>query len=156
MTININSGMSTALQVIEALGIIAFASSGFIEARRKEMDLIGVFTVAFITAFGGGTLRDILLDRRPLFWVQHQEYTLLIFVLALVVLPLSHYIRSSSAERAIIFADALGLGLFEIGQELLKSRMQSFAFMAASITRACLAFVLCLAAASLGGLSPRR
>ncbi|MEO6353887.1 MAG: trimeric intracellular cation channel family protein [Oxalobacteraceae bacterium] len=104
--------MSTALRVIEVFGIIAFASSGFIEARRKEMDLIGVFTVAFITAFGGGTLRDILLDRRPLFWVQHQEYTLLIFVLALVVLPLSHYLRSSTAERAIIFADALGLGLF--------------------------------------------
>lgn len=112
MAININSGMSTALQVIEALGIIAFASSGFIEARRKEMDLIGVFTVAFITAFGGGTLRDILLDRRPLFWVQHQEYTLLIFVLALIVLPLSHHLRSASAERAINFADALGLGLF--------------------------------------------
>jgi uncharacterized membrane protein YeiH len=45
------------------------AFSGFIEARRKRMDLVGVFTVAFITAFGGGTLRDILLDRRPLFWV---------------------------------------------------------------------------------------
>lgn len=112
MAISIDSGMSTALRVIEVFGIIAFASSGFIEARRKEMDLIGVFTVAFITAFGGGTLRDILLDRRPLFWVQHQEYTLLIFVLALVVLPLSHYLRSSTAERAIIFADALGLGLF--------------------------------------------
>ncbi|WP_035626121.1 trimeric intracellular cation channel family protein [Herminiimonas sp. CN] len=104
--------MSTALRAIEVFGIIAFASSGFIEARRKKMDLIGVFTVAFITAFGGGTLRDILLDRRPLFWVQHQEYTLLIFVLALVVLPLSHYLQSSTAERAIIFADALGLGLF--------------------------------------------
>ena len=113
MAIGINSGMSTAaLQVIEACGIIAFASSGFIEARRKKMDLIGVFTVAFITAFGGGTLRDILLDRRPLFWVQHQEYTLLIFVLAVIVLPLSHYLRSSTTERAIIFADALGLGLF--------------------------------------------
>ena len=112
MAIGINSGMSTALLAIEVFGIIAFASSGLIEARRKDMDLIGVFTVAFITAFGGGTLRDILLDRRPLFWVQHQEYTLLIFGLALIVLPLSHHLRSSTAERAIIFADALGLGLF--------------------------------------------
>ncbi|NMM36397.1 MAG: trimeric intracellular cation channel family protein [Glaciimonas sp.] len=116
--------MSTALQVIEALGIVAFASSGFIEARRKEMDLIGVFTVAFITAFGGGTLRDILLDRRPLFWVQHQEYTLLIFALALVVLPLSHYLRSSSAERAINFADALGLGLFSAAGTSIAQEMQ--------------------------------
>lgn len=124
MAININSGMSTALQVIEALGIIAFASSGFIEARRKEMDLIGVFTVAFITAFGGGTMRDILLDRRPLFWIQHQEYTLLIFVLALVVIPLSHFLRSASAERAINFADALGLGLFSAVGASIAQEMQ--------------------------------
>lgn len=124
MAININSGMSTALQAIEALGIIAFASSGFIEARRKEMDLIGVFTVAFITAFGGGTMRDILLDRRPLFWIQHQEYTLLIFVLALVVIPLSHFLRSASAERAINFADALGLGLFSAVGASIAQEMQ--------------------------------
>lgn len=110
--IGIDSGMTAALQAIEAGGIIAFASSGFIEARRRGMDLIGVFTVAFITAFGGSTLRDILLDRRPFFWVQHQEYTLLIFVLALIVIPLSHHLRSATAERVIIFADALGLGMF--------------------------------------------
>lgn len=112
MLIGIDSGMTAALQAIEAGGIIAFASSGFIEARRRGMDLIGVFTVAFITAFGGSTLRDILLDRRPFFWVQHQEYTLLIFALALVVIPLSHYLQSSTAERVMIFADALGLGMF--------------------------------------------
>ncbi len=110
--VNIQAGMSTLLRVVEGCGIVAFACSGFIEARRKKMDPIGVFTIAFITAFGGGTLRDILLDRRPLFWVEHQEYTLLIFLLALIVIPLSHYLRSSAAERAIIFADALGLGLF--------------------------------------------
>lgn len=112
MAIGVGAGINTVLQAIEAGGILAFACSGFIEARRKEMDLIGVFTVAFVTAFGGSTLRDILLDRRPFFWVQHQEYIWLIFVLALVVIPLSHYLRSSSAERAIIFADALGLGMF--------------------------------------------
>jgi len=112
VAIGLGVGMNTVLQAIEAGGILAFASSGFIEARRKQMDLIGVFTVAFVTAFGGSTLRDILLDRRPFFWVQHQEYIWLIFVLALVVIPLSHYLRSSSAERAIIFADALGLGMF--------------------------------------------
>lgn len=110
--VNIQAGMSTLLRVVEGCGIVAFACSGFIEARRKKMDPIGVFTIAFITAFGGGTLRDILLDRRPLFWVEHQEYVLLIFLLALIVIPMSHYLRSSAAERAIIFADALGLGLF--------------------------------------------
>ncbi len=112
MAIGIEAGIHTVLQAIEAAGILAFACSGFIEARRKQMDMIGVFIVAFITAFGGSTLRDVLLDRRPFFWVQHEAYTLLIFVLALVVIPLSHRLRSSTAERAIIFADALGLGMF--------------------------------------------
>lgn len=112
MAIGIDAGMNSVLQAIEVCGIVAFASSGFIEARRKEMDLIGVFTVAFVTAFGGSTLRDILLDRRPFFWVQHQEYIWLIFALALVVIPLSHYLHTSAAERAIIFADTLGLGMF--------------------------------------------
>ena len=71
------------------------------------MDLVGVFTVAFITAFGGGTLRDILLDKRPLFWVTHQEYAILIFVLALVATPLIRTLRQIVSERLIVIADAV-------------------------------------------------
>lgn len=99
---------------IEILAILVGAFSGFIEARRKRMDLVGVFTVAFITAFGGGTLRDILLDRRPLFWVTHQEYAILIFVLALVASPLIRTLRHILSEKLIVIADAIGLGLFSI------------------------------------------
>lgn len=47
--------------------MVAFAMSGLIEAMRKRMDVVGVFSVAFVSAFGGGTVRDLLLDRRPLF-----------------------------------------------------------------------------------------
>lgn len=112
MAIGVQDGMGTLVQVIEALGILAFAFSGFIEARRKDMDMVGVFTVAFITAFGGGTLRDLLLDRRPLFWVEHQEYTLLVFILALVITPFLRHLRSALTEKLIVTADALGLGLF--------------------------------------------
>jgi uncharacterized membrane protein YeiH len=78
------------------------------------MDIVGVFTVAFITAFGGGTLRDILLDRRPLFWVHHQEYAILIFVLALIAAPLIRTLRHIVSERLIVVADAVGLGLFAV------------------------------------------
>jgi uncharacterized membrane protein YeiH len=99
---------------IEIMAILVGAFSGFIEARRKRMDLVGVFTVAFITAFGGGTLRDILLDKRPLFWVTHQEYAILIFVLALVASPLIRTLRQIVSERLIVIADAVGLGLFSI------------------------------------------
>ncbi|MDO8650910.1 MAG: trimeric intracellular cation channel family protein [Undibacterium sp.] len=107
-------GMSTVLHIVEVTGIIAFASSGVIEARQKEMDMVGVFTVAFITAFGGGTLRDLLLDRRPLFWVEHQEYPILIFLMALISIPFLRHLRHAVAEKAIIYADALGLGLFSV------------------------------------------
>ncbi|UGQ47931.1 trimeric intracellular cation channel family protein [Massilia endophytica] len=102
------------IAIIEVIAILVGALSGFIEARRKRMDIVGVFTVAFITAFGGGTLRDILLDRRPLFWVQHQEYAILIFVLALIAAPLIRTLRHIVSERLIVVADAVGLGLFAV------------------------------------------
>lgn len=102
------------ITIIEIVAILVGALSGFIEARRKRMDLVGVFTVAFITAFGGGTLRDILLDKRPLFWVQHQEYAILIFVLALIASPLIRTLRQIVSERVIVVADAVGLGLFAV------------------------------------------
>jgi uncharacterized membrane protein YeiH len=104
----------TVLQFFEALAILVNAFSGFIEARSKKMDVVGVFTVAFITAFGGGTLRDILLDKRPLFWITHQEYAILVFVLALIAAPLIRTLRHIVSERLIIIADAFGLGLLSI------------------------------------------
>jgi uncharacterized membrane protein YeiH len=102
------------IKFIEIMAILVGAFSGFIEARRKRMDLVGVFTVAFITAFGGGTLRDILLDKRPLFWVIHQEYAILIFVLALIASPAIRTLRQIVSERLIVIADAVGLGLFSV------------------------------------------
>ena len=114
MAIAIQVNLTTLLKVIEVLGIVAFACSGFIEARRRDMDMVGIFTVGFITAFGGGTLRDLLLDQRPLFWVERQEYVLLIFVLALVITPFTRHLGSGRAEKVILIADALGLGLFSV------------------------------------------
>lgn len=130
LAIGFTGGISTLLQVIEALGILTFAVSGFIEARRKDMDMVGVFTVAFITAFGGGTLRDLLLDRRPLFWVEHHEYTVLVFILALVATPFLPHLRSSLSEKAIITADALGLGAFSVAGTILAREAGMPAFVA--------------------------
>lgn len=110
----VHVGMSTLLHVVEVVGVIVFAVSGLVEARQKQMDLVGVFTVAFITAFGGGTLRDILLDRRPLFWVEHQAYPILIFALALLAWPFGRFLQAAVADRAVMLADALGLGLFSV------------------------------------------
>jgi uncharacterized membrane protein YeiH len=55
---------------IEVAATVAFAISGLTAAARQRMDVVGVFSVTFVSAFGGGTLRDVLLDRRPLFWVE--------------------------------------------------------------------------------------
>ena len=57
------------LPFLEHLAVISAALFVVLLARRKQMDLVGVCGVAFIVAFGGGTLRDVLLDRRPLFWI---------------------------------------------------------------------------------------
>ncbi|HEY8024361.1 MAG TPA: trimeric intracellular cation channel family protein [Burkholderiaceae bacterium] len=116
------------LKIIEILAILVGAFSGFIEARAKKMDVVGVFIVAFITAFGGGTLRDVLLDIRPLFWVQHQEYAILIFVLSLIASPLIRTLKKIVSERLIVIADALGLGLFSVAgvSEALHANMPLF------------------------------
>jgi uncharacterized membrane protein YeiH len=100
------------LQLIELLGIITFALSGIVEARRKRMDLVGVYTVGLITAFGGGTLRDLFLDRTPLFWVANHGYAILILLLALGSFLFPSL--TSVPERTLLLPDALGLGLFSI------------------------------------------
>ena len=59
--------ISQVMGVMETLAIFAYAISGLIEARRRRLDVVGAFIVAFLTAFGGGTLRDLLLERRPFY-----------------------------------------------------------------------------------------
>jgi uncharacterized membrane protein YeiH len=102
------------ITVVEVCATLAFAVSGVIEAARKRMDIVGVFAVAFIAAFGGGTLRDLLLDKRPFFWVQHQEYVWLIFIVSLAAIPLLRLRRHQLTEWAMHVSDALGLGLFSV------------------------------------------
>ena len=99
---------------IEGLAILAYAFSGFIEARKRRLDAVGTFLVALATAFGGGTVRDVLLERRPFYWVEHQTYVIVIFVLSLfapIVLRMASRVFN---ERALLVADAIGLGLFSI------------------------------------------
>ncbi|MDX5410893.1 MAG: trimeric intracellular cation channel family protein [Thauera sp.] len=104
----------TILLVIEVGGTLAFAMSGLLEAIRKRMDIVGVFSVAFVSAFGGGTVRDVLLDRRPLFWVQNQEYVWLVIALVVTAPLWVKTFRHRLTENAMEFADACGLGLFAI------------------------------------------
>ncbi len=98
--------------LIELGGTLAFAMSGILAAARKRLDAVGVFVVAFITAFGGGTLRDILLDQRPFFWVRQVEWVWVVLGLCAVSMLLLKKHHFAITERAIEWPDALGLGLF--------------------------------------------
>jgi uncharacterized membrane protein YeiH len=100
------------LTIIEILGIAVAAFSGIMEAKRNNMDLIGIYTVAFITALGGGTIRDILLNRYPIFWVIHPEYALGIFFLSVFTALVLRYKQIVIRPYAIIIPDALSLGLY--------------------------------------------
>ncbi len=97
---------------IELLATLAFALSGVLEAARKKLDVVGVCVVSFLAAFGGGTLRDLLLDQRPFFWVEH--HTLLVGVILFCILAMFflHQSHFEITEKAILWPDALGLGLF--------------------------------------------
>ena len=97
---------------IEILAVIAFALSGLAAALRAGMDFVGVCFVAGVSAFGGGTIRDLLLDRRPFFWVEQDHLLWLVILLCFLS---SIFIRQSDAElteKWIQIPDAVGLGLF--------------------------------------------
>jgi uncharacterized membrane protein YeiH len=106
------AGLTHILAAVEALATIAFAVSGLLEAARKRLDAVGVCMVAGLAAFGGGTLRDVLLDRRPFFWVQHANWLwalLALCVLAMLFMRARHF---EPTARAMQWPDAAGLGLF--------------------------------------------
>ncbi len=106
------STLSTAATLIEALAVLAFALSGLVAAARKRLDAVGVCVVAGLTAFGGGTLRDVLLDRRPFFWVQHAGWLWALLALTILALSLMRARHLSPTLRAIQWPDAVGMGLF--------------------------------------------
>ena len=97
---------------IEVFAVIAFALSGLAAGLRVGMDFVGICFVAGVSAFGGGTLRDVLLDRRPFFWVEQDHLLWLVIILCLLA---SIFVRRSHAElteKWIQVPDAIGLGLF--------------------------------------------
>jgi uncharacterized membrane protein YeiH len=100
---------------LEILGSLAFGLSGLLEAARKKFDIVGMVMVAALAAFGGGTLRDILLDRRPLFWVQNEIAIWVTLIGCVLILTFVRRAHLELTERAMQWPDALGLGVFAAG-----------------------------------------
>ncbi|MBE7366731.1 trimeric intracellular cation channel family protein [Ramlibacter pallidus] len=104
--------LSWLLIGVEAGATLAFALSGLLEAARKKLDPVGVCLVAGLAAFGGGTLRDVLLDRRPLVWVANPEWLWALLALCIAAMAFLRARHFAPTEKAMQWPDALGLGLF--------------------------------------------
>jgi uncharacterized membrane protein YeiH len=99
------------LQAMDYLGVAVFAASGVLAAGRKHLDWFGVLVIATVTAIGGGTLRDLLIDR-PVFWLTSTAYLWVILAATLAVMLVVR-VREIPL-RALLIADALGLALFAV------------------------------------------
>lgn len=100
------------LQLLDYAGVAVFAISGALAAGRKSLDVLGVVVIALVTATGGGTIRDILLDRNPVFWIGDPMLVVVIIGAALATIPYTRWKRPPLQMLQI--ADALGLAFFSI------------------------------------------
>jgi uncharacterized membrane protein YeiH len=101
----------TAAELADYAGVAVFAVSGALAAARRGLDLLGVIVIAMVTAIGGGTVRDVLLDRQ-VFWIAHSTHLWVILAAALGTIAWTR--RFTPPERALVVADALGLAFFTI------------------------------------------
>lgn len=97
---------------IDILGTAAFSISGVYAAMEKRLDILGVYIIAFITAIGGGTIRDVLIGDFPVNWIRTNNYSIVIFISASVTMIFRKLIYNY--EKTLIFFDSVGLGFFTV------------------------------------------
>jgi len=96
----------------DLIGTAVFAISGALAASRKNMDIFGFMVLALLPAVGGGTVRDILIDRHPIFWIGNTAYVYVAIAAAVATFFSAHVIQSRL--RTLIWMDAIGLSLFAV------------------------------------------
>lgn len=100
------------LHIIDILGTFAFAVSGAFAAMEKKLDPFGVIILSFVTAIGGGTLRDLLIGDTPVGWLRDGTTTLVIIAAAIGTMLFGRFLKK--ATTTLFLFDALGLGLFTL------------------------------------------
>lgn len=105
--------MQQFLYGADLVGVFVFAVSGALMAGRKSMDLFGVLVIAIITALGGGTLRDVLLDRHPVSWIRDDLYLVVASLGAFATVAWVRLTRPIP-ETGLLVADAAGLAVFTV------------------------------------------
>lgn len=104
--------LDALLHAMDFAAIAVFAASGALVASRKQLDVVGFVLIAAVTGFGGGTLRDLLLGRTPVFWLRAPELLAICAVVAVLVFFTAH--RLESRFRVLLWADAVGLALYAV------------------------------------------
>lgn len=98
--------------IIEVLGTVAFTISGAFSAMQKRLDWFGVLSIGFVTAIGGGTIRDVLIGNTPVSWMRDMTTPLIILATGLVTIGFKHYVKNF--KITLFLFDTLGLGLFTV------------------------------------------
>ncbi|SDE60106.1 Uncharacterized membrane protein YeiH [Pricia antarctica] len=96
--------------IIDLLGTIAFAISGVLVAMEKKLDMFGVLIIAFVTAVGGGTLRDLLIGSTPVFWMR--DYSYISIIIGTVIFAVLFAKHLHNFRKTLLLFDAIGIGLF--------------------------------------------
>ncbi|GAL75576.1 yadS protein [Nonlabens ulvanivorans] len=100
------------IQVIDLLGTVAFAISGALAAYNKKLDAFGIIIIAFVTAAGGGTLRDILLGVSPVSWMTNMNLVYTILICVMVTFIFSQ--KLLKLRKTLFFFDTIGIGLYTV------------------------------------------
>jgi len=98
------------LLLLDFLGVAVFAATGALAASRKELDIVGFIFLAAITGIGGGTLRDLILGKLPVFWIEQPAYIGVCALVAIGVFFSAHLVESR--YRLLLWLDALGLASY--------------------------------------------
>jgi uncharacterized membrane protein YeiH len=99
-----------SILLLDYAGVAVFAATGALAASRKQLDIIGFLFLAAVTGTGGGTLRDVLLGRLPVFWVANPAYMLVCAVVGVIVFFSAHLVESR--YRLLLWLDAVGLASY--------------------------------------------
>jgi uncharacterized membrane protein YeiH len=105
----------TSWYLIDLIGTSVFAISGALSALSKKMyhDLFGIFFIGFLTATGGGTLRDIIMGAYPIAWIRDPNYLIVIMV-SVGVAVLGRRWWLGTLRKALLFFDTMGIGIYTI------------------------------------------
>ncbi len=99
-------------ELLDVIGTLVFAISGALTAMYKKLDLFGVYCIAFVTALGGGTLRDVLIGRTPVGWMLDNQYIIIITIGFLLSLLFNRYLERLRVSMFLF--DTIGLGVFTL------------------------------------------